>query len=51
MCFALGLLAIEQEEQEKLYQHIVSILGDRDVPVRALSISISIFDLTRNAEL
>ncbi|GJJ12852.1 hypothetical protein Clacol_007097 [Clathrus columnatus] len=32
ICFALGLLAIEQEEQEKLFQHIVSILGDRTTP-------------------
>ncbi|GJJ15068.1 hypothetical protein Clacol_009343 [Clathrus columnatus] len=32
MCFILGILAIEQEEQEKLFQHILSILGDRYIP-------------------
>ncbi|GJJ15066.1 hypothetical protein Clacol_009341 [Clathrus columnatus] len=33
MCFTLGLLAIEQEEQEVLFQHIIAVLGDKHIPL------------------
>jgi len=33
LAFALGLLALEQEEQEKLYQHIKEVIPDGEVPV------------------
>ncbi|KIJ37005.1 hypothetical protein M422DRAFT_260653 [Sphaerobolus stellatus SS14] len=32
MCFALGLLALDQNEQEKLYQHVKSILPEDELP-------------------
>ncbi|KZT33538.1 cytochrome P450 [Sistotremastrum suecicum HHB10207 ss-3] len=30
LCYTLGLLALHAEEQEKLHDHIKSVLGDRD---------------------
>ncbi|KAH6912979.1 cytochrome P450 [Coprinopsis sp. MPI-PUGE-AT-0042] len=33
LCFAFGLLALHQEEQEKLYQDITSALPDKRLPV------------------
>jgi len=32
LCFALGLLALHQDEQEDLYQHIISVLPDNRLP-------------------
>ncbi|GJJ06950.1 hypothetical protein Clacol_001146 [Clathrus columnatus] len=37
LCFVLGLLAIEQEEQEKMHQHIISIIPDQKLPVIELA--------------
>nr|BAL05139.1 cytochrome P450 [Phanerodontia chrysosporium] len=32
LCFALGLLALHKDEQDKLYDHIRFTLGEKDVP-------------------
>jgi cytochrome P450 len=34
LCFALVLLALHQDEQNKLYEHIMQVLPDGRVPVR-----------------
>jgi len=50
MCFCLGLLALEQDEQEKLYQHIKSVVPNGEVPgyeyMNALSYSLAVFNET-----
>lgn len=33
--FTFGLLALYQEHQEKLYQHIKSVIPDGRIPVRS----------------
>lgn len=47
LCFTFGLLAFHQDEQEKLYQHIKSVLKDGRQPVRdSLSSFTSVEHLT-----
>ena len=36
MAFALGMLALYQDEQEILYQHVKSVIKDGKIPVREL---------------
>ena len=33
LCFALNMLAVHQEQQETLYQHIQDVLPDGRLPV------------------
>ncbi|KAG7088550.1 hypothetical protein E1B28_012532 [Marasmius oreades] len=45
LCFSFGLLALHQDEQEKLYQHIMSICPDRlptyaDMPALTRSLAV-----------
>ncbi|KIJ50811.1 hypothetical protein M422DRAFT_776797 [Sphaerobolus stellatus SS14] len=35
LCFAFALLALEQEEQERLYRNVISILPKDEIPVQA----------------
>lgn len=34
LCFTFGLLALYQDEQEKLYKHIKTIIPNGEIPVR-----------------
>lgn len=47
LCFTFALLALYQEEQEKLYQHITSVLPDKRLPayedMPALTRSLAVF--------
>lgn len=44
--FAFGLLALHPDEQEKLYQHILSVLPDGRLPVRSHNASIDKYKST-----
>ena len=43
LCFVFGLLAIEQEEQEKVYQEVASLFSKDETPVQDL-VSSSLID-------
>jgi cytochrome P450 len=48
---AFGLLALYPDEQEKLYQHIISVLPDGRLPVRSHNAFLGEFELTAKPSL
>ena len=40
LCFALGLLALHQDEQQRLFKHIESVIPEGKTPVRSMRVSL-----------
>lgn len=45
LCFTFGMLALYQDEQDKLYEHIKSVIPDGSIPVSALRVCIGLIQL------